>query len=134
MDDRDDATRPEQPRSQGPAAGPHNPWALAAGGVALIVAGYFLMHARPPLSPRAAEQQRELDELRRMVDAQPGQEELSRRLAEIESAQSPTRALRIAGALAFWGGVLLFIAGGVRMYRYGHAPSDHEGLQEDCEN
>jgi hypothetical protein len=92
---------------------------LAAAGLILMLAGYAVM-SHTPASP--------LRQLRQMAEDDPEQRDLAERLRALENQ----RPLRLAGGVAFYTGLLLFLAAGVRMYR--QAPERRTSPDEPEEN
>jgi hypothetical protein len=95
-------------------------------GLALMLAGYQLVNYAPPA--RDIEQERKLEVLRSQAADDPG---LSERLRHV--GRSGDRPYRAAGTIAIYGGLLLFIAAGIKMYHHRPAPdpTEHEGPEEE---
>jgi hypothetical protein len=114
----------DETRSDG--QGWRSPLALGAGGLALLLAGYFLLSAGQPRWPGDERGYAQWQELRDMAARDPQQKELTQKLDRM----APPAPLRPLGVVAFWAGLLLFIAAGVRMYRHKPPPeatADEEG-------
>jgi hypothetical protein len=99
------------------------PWLLGLIGLALMLGGYQLLNYAPP--PRDTEQARLFDDLKEKAANVP---ELSERLRQIE--RSGERPYRAAGTVAIYGGLLLFIAAGIKMYHDRPPPAENEGPEE----
>jgi hypothetical protein len=58
-------------------------------------------------------------QLRQLAESDPAQRDLADRLRTLENQRpaGATHPLRLAGGVAFYAGLLLFVAAGVRMYR-----------------
>lgn len=110
----DTAIRENEEMRPAPPSDWNKPLLLAALGLVLMLGGYAAMNYVPP-APRP------LAELREMA-AQSGTaaEGLEERLKQI--ASSGRAPYRIPGRLAIYGGLALFVAAGVRMYRSTPAP------------
>jgi hypothetical protein len=117
--------QPTEPRHQSWRV----PLRLGGLGLALMIAGYFLLHPEPLRDPQREEQEKKLADLREMAEADPTQRELARDLAEIQG-QASIRWGRLLGIVAFWVGLILFIGAGIQMYRH-PAEADAEGLHPD---
>jgi hypothetical protein len=121
-----DGREPTESRRQGW----HGPLALGGGGLALLLAGYFLLDAFQP--PRPVDEQRyaQWKQLRDTAAADPTQQELAQELDRM-APPSPRQPLRALGVVAFWAGLLLFVAAGIRMYRHGSAAEPSAKLETD---
>jgi hypothetical protein len=121
-----------------PARTPPSSWdrplMLAGLGLVLMLGGYAAMNYVPTaqVTPRQAEQERQLADLRGMAAKERAGgttvDGLSDRLDQITPPWR-TPPYQIPGRLALFGGLFLFVAAGVLMYR--HSPSKpHEGEQD----
>ncbi len=99
------------------------PWLLGVIAVALMLGGYQLLHYAPPR--RDTEQARLLEDLKSKAAEDPF---LSQRLREIEVPS--TRPYRAAGTIAIYGGLLLFIAAGIKMYHHRPTPPENDGFED----
>jgi hypothetical protein len=95
------------------------PWLLGLIGLALMLGGYQLLNYAPPR--RDTEQARLFDDLKKNAADDPV---LSERLRQIEHAGE--RPYRAAGTIAVYGGLLLFIAAGIKMYHHRTPPAEIE--------
>jgi hypothetical protein len=131
-DDYDDPARePDETRPVPPGAG-NRPLLLAGLGLTLMLGGYAAMNY-VPLTSRQAEQERQLAELRDLAakpKAGPTDAALSERLNQVAPPWR-TPPYQIPGRLAVYGGLFLFVAAGVLMYRRPPAPkSEADGPSE----
>lgn len=116
-DEHEDAPLDEEGLRSAP--GPWNrPLLLAGLGLALMLVGYAAT-TYVPASPRQADQQRRLAELRRLASerrANGVEDALPERL---ENVALPNRypPYEMPGRLAIYGGLILFVMAGVIMYR-----------------
>lgn len=122
-DERDDtALDEEQLRASRPQA--RQPLLLAGLGLALMLGGYAAT-SYVPTTPRRAEQERFLADFRRQADRSPaegGNAALSERLNQVTPpASNPP--YQMAGRLAIYVGLFLFVMAGVLMYRSSPPPS-----------
>jgi len=109
------------------------PLMLAGLGLALMLGGYAAMNYVPSaeLTPRQAAQERQVSELRELANKQESSGttvEFSDRLNRITPPWR-TPPYQIPGRLAVFGGLFLFAAAGVLMYR--HAPAKHPEGEQD---
>jgi hypothetical protein len=115
---------PGRSRDQDSATGQGRPpWLLGVIAVALMVGGYQLLNYAPPR--RDTEQVRLLEDLKSKAADDPV---LSERLREIEVPS--TRPYRAAGTIAIYGGLLLFIAAGIKMYHHRPPPAENDGPED----
>lgn len=120
-DERDDAALEEE----APRPAPRNsnqPLVMAALGLVLMLGGYAASTYTP--APAQGEQQRRLQELRSLADQRQAEgvnDELVDRLDQTASRQHPP-SYQLAGRLAIYGGLFLFVMAGVLMYRSSPAP------------
>jgi hypothetical protein len=97
------------------------PLLLAGAGLVLMIGGWKAS-TYVPMSPREADNARQLEELRVIARrtekdaANPGQEKLSERLGRVEVG-SGTPPYELPGRLAFFAGLLMFIGAGILMYQ-----------------
>ncbi len=103
--------------------GPRQPWVLGVIGLALMLVGYQLLNYAPPR--RDTEQVRLLKE---KAAEDPALFDLSERLGQIEVPS--TRPYKAAGTIALYGGLLLFLAAGIKMYHHQPPPAKDEGPEE----
>jgi hypothetical protein len=111
-----------------------SPWGLAAAGLILMLVGYGLLtYAGAPTA--AVEKDPHLEKLLKMAENDPAQQPFAERLRELERQRHPDRRslLRPASLIAFYAGVLLFVAAGIRMYRQPPAATVSEE-EENLEN
>jgi hypothetical protein len=99
------------------------PWLLGVVAVALVLGGYQLLNYAPP--PRDTEQVQFLERLKIQAADDPA---LSERLRQIEVPSS--RPYKAAGTIAIYGGLLLFIAAGIKMYHHRPPTAEIEGPDE----
>jgi hypothetical protein len=111
------------------------PLLMAGIGLALMLGGYFAIDYIPgqTLTPRQIEQERQVSELRDLSakDQMNGEGDaaLSDRLKQLTPPWR-TPPYRIPGRLALYGGLLLFVAAGVLMYRHSPAPRNEQAEEE----
>jgi hypothetical protein len=119
--------------SSEPGPARHQPWALAAVGLLLMLVGYGLLSYTPTGAADAPDDPH-LKRLREMAEKDPAQQSFAERLRELERQRRPDRLalLRPAGFIAFYAGLLLFIAAGIRMYR--QPPAEKPREDENSEN
>ncbi len=125
----------EQPRTTTPS-GWQRPLHMAGLGLVLMLGGYAAMNYVPatPVTPRQAEQERMQTELRDLAAKRQAsgvaEDSLSDRLEQIKP---PWRMppYQIPGRLAFYGGLFLFVAAGVLMYRRPPAPKHASAEDEE---
>ena len=121
-DERDDAALDEEePRS---APGQWNrPLLLAGLGLVLMLIGYAAT-TYVPASPRQAEQERRLAELRRLAAERRANDVEDSLPERLEGVALPARypPYEMPGRLAIYGGLILFIMAGVIMYRNSPPP------------
>jgi len=102
----------------------NKPFLLAGLGLVLMLGGYAAINY-VPLTPRQAEQERQLAELREMAakgrQSGPAADTLDERLKQVAPSWR-TPPFQIPGRLAIFGGLVLFVAAGVLMYRNAPAP------------
>lgn len=110
-----------------PAAPPRGwdkPLLLAGLGLAMMLGGYAAMNY-VPLTPRQAEQEHLIADLREMTAKQPADgtsvDALNERLKQVVPPWR-TPPYQIPGRLAIYLGLLLFLAAGFLMYRKSPAP------------
>jgi hypothetical protein len=110
------------------------PLRLGGGGLALLLAGYFLMNSNPLPQHAAERQYAQWKQMHDMAARDPQQKELAEKLERMEPPP-PNRPWRVLGVVAFWAGLLLFIAAGIRMYHHKPAegPPAGEGPAEEPE-
>jgi hypothetical protein len=110
----------EEARSAPPGAW-NRPLLLAGLGLALMLGGYAALDYMPR-TPRQAEQERQIAELREMT-ARSGTaaEALDERLKQVAPPWR-TPPYQVPGRLAIYGGLVLFVVAGVSMYRNTPAP------------
>jgi hypothetical protein len=96
-----------------------------------MLAGYVLLSHSPGRQPHDTDPH--LEELRRMAEKDPRQREFAERLRDLEEQRRMERTppYRPLGMIAFYAGLLLFVAAGVRMYRQNPSPHAEEELQEE---
>jgi hypothetical protein len=104
-----------------PSSGWDKPLLMAALGLVLMLGGYAAMNYVPP-TPRPIAELREM-----AAKSGTAAEGLDERLKQIAPAWSEPP-YRIPGRLAIYGGLALFVAAGVRMYR--STPSPQKELDE----
>jgi hypothetical protein len=107
----------------------HSPWVLAVVGLVLMLLGYALLNYTPAAT-RPVPEEPDLEQLREMAEKDPAQQALAERLRELQRQRHPDRfaLLRPASFVAFYAGLLLFIAAGIRMYRQ---PAAETATQEE---
>jgi hypothetical protein len=121
-----------------PAREGRSPWLLGAVGLVLMLVGYQAMNY-VPLTPRQAEQEQALNQLREMAGKgqadNPTARPLADRLQEIAPPPWRRAPYEIPGRLAVFGGLCLFIAAGVLMYRQKpprvEQPAEEESVSDD---
>jgi hypothetical protein len=96
------------------------PMALGLLGLALMLIGWKISTYAPPLSPRAAEQAQTLAQVRALAD----DPALADKLDGYARRTRPVAPYSIPGRLVLLGGLALFVAAGVLMYR--QAPREDE--------
>ncbi len=106
------------------------PLLLGGGGLALLLVGYFLLDASVPRPPQVQQQYEQWKQLRDMAARDPHQQPLARELDRMQPSP-PSLPLRTVGVVAFWAGLLLFVAAGIRMYQY--RPSSAAEEEEESE-
>jgi hypothetical protein len=106
------------------------PLTLAGAGLVLMLTGYALLRYAP--GPSREDADPHLEQLRKMAEKDPTQRELADRLRAVEGQDRGLRGqpLRLAGGVAFYTGLLLFLAAGLRMYRQ---PAEPKSPQEQAE-
>ena len=126
----DDFSHEHEEAQSTPAGSWNKPLLLAGLGLTLMLGGYAAMNY-VPVTPRQAEQERQLGELREMAaeGRQEGTaaESLDERLKQVAPSWR-TPPLQIPGRLAIFGGLVLFVAAGVLMYQ--NAPSPKREADE----
>jgi hypothetical protein len=100
------------------------PWVLGAIALALMLGGYQLLNYAPPR--RDTEQVRQLEDLKEKAADDPV---LSERLRQFEGPG--TRPYKAAGTIAIYGGLLLFVAAGIKMYHHRPPPAENENAEEE---
>jgi hypothetical protein len=109
------------------------PWRLGLAGLVLMIAGY-LATTYVPTTPRRAEQERMLSEVvtaaRRGSADNPEDRSFAERLDRF-APPAWSNPLMFVGRLAFFGGLFLFVAAGLLMYR---RPAHRVQWQEDAES
>jgi hypothetical protein len=95
------------------------PWLLGLIGLILMLGGYQLLNYAPP--PRDTEQARLWEKMQQLGEQDPT---LGERLRQVG------RPYRAAGTIAVYGGLLLFIAAGIKMYHHRPPPAENEGPEE----
>jgi hypothetical protein len=98
-----------------------------------MVLGYSLLtYAATPTA--RLENDPHLEKLLKSAENDPAQQPLAERLRDLERQRHPDRRalLRPASLLAFYAGVLLFVAAGIRMYR--QPPAANVSEEENLEN
>ncbi|MHB1422592.1 MAG: hypothetical protein ACYC3I_05240 [Gemmataceae bacterium] len=122
-DERDDGLREEEELLSNPSQG-NRPLLLAAVGLTLMLGGYAAV-SYVPAAARQAETQHRLQQLR--VQAEQRQEVGGDRGWPEQGNQAPTPwrnpPYQMAGRLAIYGGLFLFVLAVVRMYRSSPAPT-----------
>jgi hypothetical protein len=93
-------------------------------GLALMLGGYQLLNYAPPRRDTA--QARLLEDLKEKAADDPV---LTERLREFD--RSGARPYKAAGTIAVYGGLLLFIAAGIKMYHHKPPPAQNEGPEEE---
>jgi hypothetical protein len=116
--------------SSEPVAARHPPWLLAVVGLVLILVGYGLLNYTPDSSADGKDDPH-LRRLREMAEKEPAQRDLAQRLRELGHSDR-LALLRPAGFIAFYAGLLVFIAAGIRMYR--QPPVEKSVEDENLEN
>jgi hypothetical protein len=120
-DEHDDALEPDELRSA-PSKG-NQPLLMAGLGLALMLGGYAATNY-VPAQPHSETVQR-LNELRQMASRRQAEEvddALPERLNQMQPArQNPP--YQLAGRLAIYGGLFLFVMAGVLMYRSSPTPT-----------
>jgi hypothetical protein len=105
------------------------PLQMAGLGLLLMLGGYAAMNYVPPTSvtPRQAEQERIQTELRELATKRQASGVAEDSLSDrVEQIRPPWRMppYQIPGRLALYGGLFLFVAAGVLMYRHSPMPKD----------
>jgi hypothetical protein len=118
----------EEPRRE--ASPWRAPLTLAGTGLLLLLTGYALLNYTPR-APADPEKQRVLKELRDLAVADPKNAALNERLGEIERSLVRPPPLRPAGVIAFYAGLLLFVAAGIKMYHSRPVPDPAEEEAEE---
>src|SRR5262249_12439197 len=117
-------------RRRASSGGWNKPLLLAGIGLALMLGGYAATNY-VPLTPRQAEQERQLAELREMAakgrQSGTAADALDERLKQVAPSWR-TPPFQIPGRLAIFGGLVLFVAAGVLMYQ--NAPSPRKETDE----
>lgn len=102
----------------------NRPLLMAALGLVLMLGGYAAM-TPVPATPRQTEKERRLAELRRLADqrrAEGVEDALPERLNEVTPPwRNPP--YQMAGRLAIYAGLFLFVLAGVQMYRSSPPPT-----------
>jgi hypothetical protein len=115
----DDLRHEHEEMRSAPQGGWNKPLLLAGLGLALMLGGYAATNY-VPLTPRQAEQERQLAELREMAargrQSGTAADALDERLKQVAPSWR-TPPYQIPGRLAIFGGLALFVAAGVLMYR-----------------
>jgi hypothetical protein len=101
-----------------------SPIVLGLIGLALMVGGWKASTYLPEGS-RQAEQARQAEEVRRLAD-----KELRDKIDQYGRTAKPPAPYELPGRLAFFGGLILFIAAGVQMYRQPPPPEEDKAEQE----
>lgn len=117
QDEREDLAPDEEDLRSSPGQW-NRPLLMAAIGLVLMLGGYAAM-SYVPVSPRPAEQERGFAELRRLAtqrQADGVKDALPERLNQVVASQG-NPPYRMAGRLAIYGGLVLFVMAGVVMYR-----------------
>jgi hypothetical protein len=116
--------------SSEPSAARHAPWLLAVVGLILMLIGYGLLNYAPARSADVPDDP-QLRRLREMAEKDPAQQAFAERLRDL-GRPDRLALLRPAGFVAFYAGLLLFIAAGIRMYR--QPPAEKPAEDENLEN
>lgn len=125
----------ERPRTAPPSSW-RRPLQLAGLGLVLMLGGYAAMNYVPPTSvtPQQAKQERIQTELRELAAKRQASGIAEDSLSDhLEQIKPPWRMppSQIPGRLALYGGLFLFVAAGVLMYRHSPA-SKHESADEEA--
>ncbi|HEY7422704.1 MAG TPA: hypothetical protein VH682_00455 [Gemmataceae bacterium] len=123
IENETDDIRHEHEETRSAPGGWNKPLLMAGLGLTLMLGGYAAINY-VPLTPRQAEQERQLAELREMAakgrQSGPEADTVDERLKQVAPSWR-TPPFQIPGRLAIFGGLVLFVAAGVLMYQ--NAPS-----------
>jgi hypothetical protein len=120
----DDLSLDNETPPAAPPKGGSRPFLLASLGLALMLGGYAAL-TYVPLTPRQAEQERQLAEVRDLAAKSHAEGTavgaLEERLKQVEPPWR-TPPYQLPGRLALFGGLFLFLAAGFLMYRKSPTP------------